>query len=321
VTLRYVGRRLVQVPVAVGGILLAGFLLIHLTPGDPVVALAGEHGDAAYYAFMREKFGLDRPLLEQLLTYAGNMLRADLGVSYVYGRPVATVIAERLPATLLLTLSALVISSVAGIGLGVLAASRAHRWPDLVISVSTLALYAAPVFWLAQGCLLVLALGLGWFPVSGTTTAGFDGGGLEGTLDMARHLALPVLVLATQEVAAVARLTRVGLLEELRHDYVRTARAKGATERRVLSHHALRRALLPVATIIGGRTGHLLSGAVLVEIVFGWPGIGRLLLSAVQNRDAPILLGIFLLVAAMVIIANLLTDIVYGWLDPRIRYG
>jgi len=321
VTLRYVGRRLVQVPVAVGGILLAGFLLIHLTPGDPVVALAGEHGDAAYYAFMREKFGLDRPLLEQLLTYAGNMLRADLGVSYVYGRPVATVIAERLPATLLLTLSALVISSVAGIGLGVLAASRAHRWPDLVISVSTLALYAAPVFWLAQGCLLVLALGLGWFPVSGTTTAGFDGDGLEGALDMARHLALPVLVLATQEVAAVARLTRVGLLEELRHDYVRTARAKGATERRVLSHHALRRALLPVATIIGGRTGHLLSGAVLVEIVFGWPGIGRLLLSAVQNRDAPILLGIFLLVAAMVIIANLLTDIVYGWLDPRIRYG
>ena len=320
-TLRYVGRRLVQVPVAVGGILLAGFLLIHLTPGDPVVALAGEHGDAAYYAFMREKFGLDRPLLEQLLTYAGNMLRADLGVSYVYGRPVATVIAERLPATLLLTLSALVISSVAGIGLGVLAASRAHRWPDLVISVSTLALYAAPVFWLAQGCLLVLALGLGWFPVSGTTTAGFDGDGLEGALDMARHLALPVLVLATQEVAAVARLTRVGLLEELRHDYVRTARAKGATERRVLSHHALRRALLPVATIIGGRTGHLLSGAVLVEIVFGWPGIGRLLLSAVQNRDAPILLGIFLLVAAMVIIANLLTDIVYGWLDPRIRYG
>ncbi len=320
-TLRYVGRRLVQVPVAATGILLAGFLLIHLTPGDPVVALAGEHGDAAYYAFMREKFGLDRPLLEQLLTYAGNMLRADLGVSYVYGRPVATVIAERLPATLLLTLSALVISSVAGIGLGVLAASRAHRWPDLVISVSTLALYAAPVFWLAQGCLLVLALGLGWFPVSGTTTAGFDGGGFEGALDMARHLALPVLVLATQEVAAVARLTRVGLLEELRHDYVRTARAKGATERRVLSHHALRRALLPVATIIGGRTGHLLSGAVLVEIVFGWPGIGRLLLSAVQNRDAPILLGIFLLVAAMVIIANLLTDIVYGWLDPRIRYG
>jgi peptide/nickel transport system permease protein len=321
VTLRYVGRRLVQVPVAVVGILLAGFLLIHLTPGDPVVALAGEHGDAAYYAFMREKFGLDRPLLDQLLTYAGNVLRADLGVSYVHGRPVATIIAERLPATLLLTLSALVISSVVGIGLGLLAASRAHRWPDLVISVSTLALYAAPVFWLAQGCLIVLALGLGWFPVSGTTTAGFDGGGLEGALDMARHLALPVLVLATQEVAAVARLTRVGLLEELRHDYVRTARAKGVAERRVLTHHALRRALLPVATVIGGRTGHLLSGAVLVEIVFGWPGIGRLLLSAVQNRDAPILLGIFLLVAAMVIIANLLTDIVYGWLDPRIRYG
>ncbi|CAN5485317.1 MAG: ABC transporter permease [Chloroflexi bacterium] len=320
-TVRYVGRRLIQVPVAVSGILLAGFLLIHLTPGDPILALAGDHGDAAYYAFMREKFGLDRPLIDQLLTYAGNVLRADLGVSYVHGRPVAAVVGERLPATLLLTLSALVISSVVGIGLGLLAASRAHRWPDLLISVGTLVLYAAPVFWLAQACLLVLALGLGWFPVSGTSTAGFDGEGLTGVLDVARHLALPVLVLATQEVAAVARLTRVGLLEELRNDYVRTARAKGLTEHRVLSHHALRRALLPVATIIGGRTGHLLSGAVLVEIVFGWPGIGRLLLSAVQTRDAPILLGIFLVVAVTVIIANLLTDIVYGWLDPRIRYG
>ncbi len=320
-TFRYVGRRLIQVPVAVGGILLAGFLLIHLTPGDPILALAGDHGDAAYYAFMREKFGLDRPLLEQLGTYIGNVLRADLGISYVQGRPVATIVAERLPATLILTLSALLISSVVGIALGLFAASRAHRWPDLLVSVGTLALYAAPVFWLAQACLLVFALGLGWFPVSGTTSAGSDGVGLAGIVDMAHHLALPVLVLATQEVAAVARLTRVGLLEELRHDYVRTARAKGATQRRVLSHHALRRALLPVATIIGGRTGHLLSGAVLVEIVFGWPGIGRLLLSAVQNRDAPILLGIFLVVALMVIISNLLTDIVYGWLDPRIRYG
>ncbi len=320
-TFRYVGRRLVQVPVAVGGILLAGFLLIHLTPGDPILALAGDSGDAAYYAFMREKFGLDRPLIEQLGTYIGNVLRADLGVSYVQGRPVATIVAERLPATLVLTLSALLISSVAGIGLGLFAASRAHRWPDLVVTVGTLALYAAPVFWLAQACLLVLALGLGWFPVSGTSTAGFDGDGLDGLVDMARHLALPVLVLATQEVAAVARLTRVGLLEELRHDYARTARAKGASAHRVLRHHALRRALLPVATIIGSRTGHLLSGAVLVEIVFGWPGIGRLLLSAVQTRDSPILLGIFLVVALMVIVANLLTDIVYGWLDPRIRYG
>ncbi len=311
-TFRYVGRRLSQVPVAVSGILLAGFLLIHLTPGDPILALAGDHGDAAYYAFMREKFGLDQPLLEQLATYIGNVLRADLGVSYVQGRPVTTVVAERLPATLLLTLSALLISSTVGIGLGLFAASRAHRWPDFLITVGTLTLYAAPVFWLAQACLLVLALGLGWFPVSGTTTAGSDGQGLAGILDMAHHLALPVLVLATQEVAAIARLTRAGLLEELRHDYVRTARAKGATQRR---------ALLPVATIIGGRTGHLLSGAVLVEIVFGWPGIGRLLLSAVQTRDAPILLGIFLVVALMVIIANLLTDIVYGWLDPRIRYG
>jgi peptide/nickel transport system permease protein len=318
---RYVRRRLAQVVPAVAGIVLVSFLLIHLAPGDPVLALAGEHGDEAYYAFMRERFGLDRSLPAQIATYAANVLRGDLGISYVHGRPAATVIAERLPATLLLTTTSLVFSSLVGVLLGIYAASRPYGTRDLLVNVGTLGLYAAPVFWLGQLALLAFALRFGWLPVQGITTAGSRATGLALAADVARHLMLPALVLASQEVAAVARLTRVGMLEELGRDYVRTARAKGVRERRVMLHHALRQALLPVVTVIGGRVGHLLSGTVIVEVVFGWPGIGRLLLTAMQTRDTPILLGIFLLVAFTVLLANLVTDLAYGRLDPRIRLG
>jgi peptide/nickel transport system permease protein len=321
VTAGYVGRRLAQVVPAVAGILLVGFLLIHLAPGDPVLALAGEHGDAEYYGFMRAKFGLDRPLPEQLATYAGNVVRGDLGVSYVQGRPAAAIIAERIPATLLLTAGALVVSTIVGIAVGAYAAARAHGLRDLAVNTTALTLYAAPVFWVGQVALLVLGLHAGWFPVQGMTSAEGDAQGLGAVLDVAHHLALPVLVLASQEVAAIARLTRAGLLEELGRDYVRTALAKGLSQPQALHRHALRRALLPVLTVIGGRVGHLVSGAVVVEIVFGWPGLGRLLLAAMQTRDVPILLGVFLVVATSVVLANLLTDLAYGWLDPRIRYG
>jgi peptide/nickel transport system permease protein len=319
-TTRYVGWRLLQVLPAVAGIVGVGFLLIHLAPGDPVLALAGEHGNAEYYAFMREKFGLDRPLHEQLWAYASNVLRGDLGVSYTHGRPAAQVIAERIPATLLLTVTALAISSVVGIGVGVFAASKVRGLRDATVTVTTLGLYAAPVFWVGQLALLLFSLRLGWFPVQGMTSARGTPAGMGHVLDVARHLALPALVLASQEIAAVARLTRSELVEELAQDYVRTARAKGLREHRVVSHHALRRALLPVVTVIGGRVGQLISGAIIVEVVFSWPGLGRLLLTAMQTRNSPIILGIFLLVAFTVLLANLVTDLAYGWLDPRIRY-
>jgi peptide/nickel transport system permease protein len=321
VSARYVGWRLLQVLPAVAGIVTVGFLLIHLAPGDPVLAPAGEHGDAEYYAFMRERFGLDQPLHRQFSTYAANVARGDLGISYTHGRPAAMVIAERVPATLMLTVTSLLISSVVGVALGAYAAMRAGTRRDGLVTVATLGLYAAPVFWLAQLSLLLFALRLGWFPVQGMRSAASSGSGVAGLLDLARHLALPALVLASQEVAAVARLTRSELREELSEDYARTARAKGLSERRVVFRHALRRALLPVTTVIGGRVGHLISGAIIVEVVFSWPGLGRLLLSAMQTRNSPIILGIFLLVAFTVVIANLLTDLAYGWLDPRIRYG
>ena len=320
-TRRYVLRRLAQLAPTTAAIVLVGFLLVHLAPGDPVLALAGQNGDAEYYAFVREKFGLDEPLTTQLAVYAGNVLHGDLGSSYVQGRPVVDIIAERLPATLLLTGTALVVSTVVGVLVGVFAATRRRRWPDVSVSMAALALYAAPVFLLGQLAILLLALRAGWFPVQGMTDARSSETGLRHALDVGHHLVLPVLVLASQELAAVARLSRVGLLDELARDHIRTARAKGVAERVVLRKHALRRALLPVVTVLGGRVGHLVSGAVIVEVVFGWPGIGRLLVTAMQTRDTPIVLGLFLLVAVTVVVANLLTDLVYAWLDPRVRYG
>lgn len=318
---RYLVRRILQVLPAVIGILVVTFLLIHLAPGDPILALAGENGDAAYYAEMQAKFGLDRPVPEQLLIFIGNLLRFDLGVSYVQGRPAMDVVLERIPSTLLLTGSALAFATTVGIALGLFAAGRADRPSDLAINLGALALHATPSFWLAQLAVLVLGLWAGWFPVSGMTSPRSSASGLGLGLDVAHHLVLPMLVLAATEIAVISRLTRAGILDEMARDYVRTARAKGVRERHVLGRHALRCALIPVATVVGGRVGHLLAGAVLVEAVFGWPGVGRLLLSAVQARDVPIVLAVLLIIGLAVIIANLLTDLLYVRLDPRIRYG
>lgn len=319
-TFRYVRRRLFQVIPAVAGILLIGLALIELAPGDPVLALAGQSGDAAYYADVRARFGLDRPLPERFLTYAGNILRGDLGVSYVQGRPVIDIIGERLPPTLLLTGMALIISTVTGIMLGAVAATHRHQLPDIGIQVSTLTIDAAPIFWVGQLAILGLSLHLGVFPVQGMSSAETPQGAVAGTLDLLHHLVLPAVVLALGQIAVVARVARIGFIEELSQDYVRTARAKGLAERRVVLVHAMRRALIPVATVIGGRLGHLISGAVVVEIIFGWPGLGRILVVATQTRDMPIIMGIFLIVSFSVVVANLLTDLCYGWLDPRIAY-
>jgi peptide/nickel transport system permease protein len=316
---RYLLRRLAQVVPAVAAILITAFVVIHVAPGDPVLALAGQHGDAAYYALIRAKFGLDRPLPEQLLVYAANVVRGDLGVSYVHARPVASVVLERLPATLLLMTTALIASSIVGIALGVTAALRADRPTDLIVRIAALVGYAMPSFWLAQIAALTLALGTGWFPVQGITDARQAWTGWRYAADVVHHLALPALVLAINELALTTRLVRTGVLQSLATDYIRTARAKGLPERAVV-RHAFRNALLPVVTVIGGRVGMLFTGAVLVEAVFAWPGLGQLLLSSIQTRDVPVLLGVFLLVSLAVIVTNVVTDLAYTWLDPRIRY-
>lgn len=319
-TARYIFRRLLHVVPAVAAILVVTFLVIHLAPGDPVIAIAGEDGDQAYYDLMRSKYGLDRSLPAQFFTYVGNVAQGDLGVSYVQGRSVAGLIAERLPATLLLMVSALTLSTLAGIGLGALAARRPFGSFDLAVTSTALVSYAVPTFWLAQLAILVVAYRTGFFPLAGMTDVREQYTGLAHLLDVARHLVLPALVLAASEVALMARSTRTGLIQESGKDYVTVARAKGLSSRRVLVRHALPNALLPVVTIIGTRVGFLFSGAVIVETVFAWPGMGSLIVGAAEDIDHPVLLGLVLLVALTVVFANLLTDLVYAWIDPRIRY-
>ena len=317
---RYLAWRLLPLVPTVLGIVLVAFVLIHLAPGDPILALAGEHGDAGYYAFMRERFGLDRPLAEQLVTFFRRVLAGDVGVSWVYGRPAMSVIADRMPATLLLMLSALGISTLVGVRAGQFSGARVGRKSDLAVTSATLVLAAAPVFLLGQ--LAVLGPGFHWrmFPIGGFRSAGTDFTGLAAMLDVARHLVLPAMVLAAAEVAAISRLTRSALAMELRTDHIRTARAKGVSRRALITRHARRRILLPVLTVIGGRVGQVIAGAVIVETVFSWPGIGRLLLTSTQARDTPVLLGLFILIACTVVFVNLLTDLGYALLDPRIRY-
>jgi peptide/nickel transport system permease protein len=319
VTLRYLLRRLVQMVPTIAGIVVIAFVVVHLAPGDPVIALGGEHGDAAYYAMIRARFGLDRPLPQHLLAYVARVVRGDLGQSFVHGRPVTEVVADRLPATLLLMGTALLLSSVAGVLLGIVAARCADRPTDLAVRVAALLAYATPSFWLAQLAALSLALGTGLFPVQGITDPRQAWTGTRYALDVLHHLVLPALVLAAGELALTTRLTRAGMLEALRTDYVRTARAKGLSQGAVV-RHALRNALLPVVTVIGGRIGMLCTGAVLVETVFAWPGLGQLMLSSILARDIPVLLGLFLLVSVAVVVANLFTDVTYAWLDPRVRY-
>jgi peptide/nickel transport system permease protein len=315
---RYLLRRLAQVVPAVAAILVVAFIVVHAAPGDPVVALAGQSGDAAYYDFIRAKFGLDRPLHEQLLVYVGHVLRGDFGQSFVHGRPALAVVAERLPATLLLMATALALSSVAGVLLGVVTA-RADGVGDVTLRTIAVLGFATPSFWLAQLAALTLALGTGLFPVQGVTDARHTWTGWRHAVDVLHHLALPALVLAAGEGALTTRLVRVGLRRALATDYVRAARARGLPERAVV-RHALRNALLPVVTVIGGRIGMLCTGAALVETVFAWPGEGQLMLSAIQTRDTPVLLALFMLVSLAVIVANVVTDLTYVWLDPRIRY-
>ena len=317
---RYVLRRLLQVVPAVAAILVITFGVIHLAPGNPVDAVASGNGDQEYYEFMRRKFGLDKSVVEQFRTYAGNVLRGDLGTSFSQGDRVGSLIYRRFWPTLLLMGTALVASSVGGVLFGLVAARRPFGLMDMGVSSAALVAYALPVFWLAQLGLLSLAFEAGWFPIQGMTDARADLSGLAHVLDVAHHLALPALVLAVSEVALVARVARTGLIQQQSADYVRTARAKGMSATGSLFRHALPNAMLPVVTVIGTRVGTLFSGAVLVETVFAWPGLGTLLLSAAQNRDHPVILGLVLLVAFSVVLANLLTDLAYAWIDPRIRY-
>jgi peptide/nickel transport system permease protein len=318
---RYLVRRLLQAAPLVFGVLVLTFGLIQLAPGDPIYVLAGEGGDEAYYAEMRARYGLDRPLAEQLGRYVLAVLRGDFGYSFSYKQPVFTVILGRLPATLLLMGSALLFSTSVGLLLGIAAALRPHGALNQAVSVLTLVAAAMPVFWLGQLLIILFAVRLDWFPVQGMVSVRERYTGLRHVLDVLHHLVLPALTLGLLQLALMTRLTRTSLRTVLDEDFVRTARAKGLRERMVVLRHALRNALLPVVTILGGQIGVILTGAALTETIFAWPGLGRLLLDATLNRDYPLLMAIFMLVASCVVVVNIITDLIYTLLDPRVRYS
>lgn len=316
---RYLFRRLLQTIPLLLAVIALTFVLVHVAPGDPVHILGGDGGDEAYYASMRAKFGLDRPLPEQFVIYIGSALHGDFGYSYVQRRPVFEVIADRVPATALLMLSALFLSTVLGVLLGIVSARRLNRPPDHVITIATLVGGATPAFWLGQVLVLVFAAGLGWFPVQGMSSARAVAPGVDTVIDLVRHLVLPVATLGFLQLALITRVTRSGLIDALREEYIRTAYAKGLRPSTIVWRHALRNVLLPIVTIIGSHFGTLLTGAVLTEIIFAWPGLGRLLFDATSSRDYPLLMAMFFVASVSVIVANLLTDIAYTALDPRVR--
>lgn len=326
----YVIRRLLQAIPLLWGILTIIFLLIHLAPGTPFDTLLGTQMPAEVREGLIRTYGLDQPLLVQYVRWLWAFVRGEWGVSLVDFRPVSALLAERVPNTLLLSGLALLLIFLTGVTLGVLQAVRQHSWSDKVLTLAALFIYSMPSFWLAIMLVLLLsykAAEWAWFPdawtlpATGITSVNHEWlGPWEQTVDRIRHLLMPVFSLGIASAASVARYTRGSMLEVIRQDYIRTARAKGLPERSVIFRHALRNALLPVITLLGLYLPYLLSGAVLIEKVFAWPGMGLTIVNAILQRDYPVVMATSFLFSALVIVSNLIADLLYAWVDPRIRY-
>ncbi|AZO80513.1 MULTISPECIES: ABC transporter permease [unclassified Bosea (in: a-proteobacteria)] len=314
-------KTLIQAVPTVIGIVILNFLLLQLAPGDAADVMAGEAGAATEetMAMLRKQFGLDLPLLDQLLAYLGNLAQGSLGFSPRYNMPVAELIAQRLPGTLMLMGLSLSLALLLGIALGAVMALNAGRWPDRLLSVGSLIFYSVPGFWIGLMLIVLFSVKLGWLPSGGAETIGAGLSGLESLLDKARHMILPAASLALFYVAIYARLTRATMLEVASQDFIRTATAKGLTPLHVATRHILRNALLPVTTLAGMHFGGILGGAVVVETIYSWPGLGRLAFEAVMRRDFNVLLGVLLLCSLLVIIVNMVVDLLQAWLDPRIE--
>lgn len=319
--LTYLRRSAAQVAFVLLGIALINFFLLHLAPGDAAQVLAGESGAATpeYMEALRRQFGLDQPLYIQFLRYIGNLVTFDLGYSFRQSLPVSELILQRLPATLLLMGTAIGFALVAGCSLGFLAARRAGKLTDTVISIVALLFYATPVFWVGIMMIVVFSVMLDWLPVGGMTSVEANLSGLALAGDVALHLILPAVTLGLFYLAIYARLMRAAMLEVYGQDFVRTARAKGVRPSRIAWRHVLRNALLPIVTTLGVQLGSILGGAVLVETVFSWPGLGRLAFAALFQRDLNLLLGILFCSSVVVVLVNIAVDLVYTLLDPRIE--
>jgi dipeptide transport system permease protein len=330
----FLKRVLHSVPTLIGVSLIA-FLVIRLVPGDPVLLMLGERGGSPeLVAQMRHNLGLDQPMTVQYFQFIGRAAGGDLGDSIISQRPVWSEFKDRFPATIELSLLAMFWAVLIGIPVGVFAALRRRTWVDHLFMSASLIGYSMPIFWWGLILILVFSVHLGWTPVSGRISSAYDvepwsgfllidvwvrHAGWEAAVAAFRHLLLPALVLGTIPVAAIARMTRSSLLEVLREDYVRTAKAKGLSFYQIVFVHALKNALLPVVTIIGLMLGTLLTGAVLTETLFSWPGIGRWLVASVLARDYPVLQGGVLLISIVIIAVNIGVDVLYTWLNPRLR--
>ena len=319
-TFKFVAGKLAKAALVLLGIAILNFFLIRAAPGDPALVLAGESGSAddVYIAQLRAQFGLDRSLLYQAGVYLKNYMTFDLGYSVRQQAPVFSLIVDRLPATILLTGTAFAFSLLFGVTLGIVAALRAGKWSDSAVMVIALVLYATPLFWFALMAQIVFSLKLEWLPNIGYETIGSGFTGFRLFFDRLVHLILPAATLSVFFMAICTRMMRASMLEVASADFVKTARAKGLSPNRIVIRHIARNAMLPIITLAGLQAGQLVSGAVLTETVFAWPGIGRLMFDALLQRDYPVLLGVFFISSAMVVAINIITDILYRVVDPRI---
>ncbi len=321
----YVVRRMLQTLIVLFGVLLLTFVLVHLIPGDPALVILGTDATPEEVVRLRGLLGLDQPLPIQFVNYIGRVARGDFGDSIFQHEPVMKLIMERLPATIELTLAAMLIATLVGGITGIISATRPYSWFDSISSVFALAGVAMPVFWLGMLAILLFSLTLNWLPSFGRGEGVFPSlahlfttGDFEPLVDSIRHLILPAFVLGAFSMAIISRLMRSSMLEVANLDYIRTARAKGLAEKTVITRHALRNALIPVVTVLGLQVGVLLGGAVIAETIFAWPGVGRLLINAISQRDYPLVQALVFIIALMVSLVNLGVDLLYGWLNPRV---
>ena len=304
--IRFLARRLVLVVPTLLGVLVVSFLLLYVAPGDPVQAMVGERADSATMARLRSELKLDQPLPVQFAHYAGKLMRGDLGTSYITRRPILRELLQRFPYTLRLALAAMVLATTLGILIGVFGAWRPGTWWDRIMTLGAYLGVSFPVYWVGLVLILIFAVTLRWLPPSGSW----------GII----YLILPAITLGMRSIAVIARMTRAALQEALQSDFIRTARAKGLGEARVVLHHGLRNALLPVITVLGLDFGSYLTGSILTETIFSWPGVGRYVLNAIEKRDLPAVQGAILFLSVLFVLVNLLTDLAYAKADPRVAY-
>lgn len=315
---RWLVRRVALAAAVVAGVTTLTFVLVHLAPGDPIYALAGDGGSPDYYADMRAKYGLDRPLLEQFGRYARAVAAGDFGYSFMYQAPVARVLLEHAPASLLLGFSALLLGTCGGFAIGTLAGSRPHGPFDAVTRVLASIAYSAPVFWTGQLLIILVAVKLRLLPAGGITSARDDLDGLSYALDVARHLVLPAVALSLPTMAMVARVTRAAIIDALREPFVLAATARGLTRRQVVMKHAAANAIVPVIALVGEHAATVVAGAAFTEALFGWPGLGHLVLHASLHRDYPLVTAAFIVISSSVVFFNAATDVACAYMDPRL---